>query len=63
MTLKELKAVTKCPIFIERTDTDGAARRTEYLGASRDWQVESLKIVHVEMVGFALAVELAEEGV
>lgn len=62
MTLKELKRVTKCPVYIERIDTDGAVQRTEYRGSDRDWTVESIKIIHVELIGFALCVELAEEA-
>jgi hypothetical protein len=62
MTIKELRKVTKCHIFVERTDSDGAIRRTEWLGATRDYQISSLKIIHVDLLGFALAVELEEAG-
>lgn len=62
MTIKELRKVTKCHIFIEREDADGAIRRTEWLGATRDYGIENIKIVHVDLVGFALAVTLTEEG-
>lgn len=62
MTIRELRAVTKCPIYIERTDMDGDVIRTEYLGATRDWQIASIKIVHAEMHGFVLCVELEEGG-
>ena len=62
MTVKELRKVTKCHIFIERTDADGAVRRTEYLGATRDWQICELKIVRDPMEEFVLCVRLEEEG-
>jgi len=62
MTIKELRKVTKCHIYVERTDDDGAVRRTEWLGATRDYQIANIKIVHVDLVGFALAVELEEGG-
>lgn len=61
MTLKDLRRRTKCPIWIERVDADGAVRRTEYRGSASDWTVESVKIIHVKNEGFALCVELAEE--
>ena len=62
MTIKELRAVTKCHIFVERTDDDGAVRRTEWLGATRDYQIARLRIVYVDLMGFCLAVELEEGG-
>ena len=61
MTIKELRKVTKCRIFVEWTDDEGAVRRTEWLGATRDYQISNIKIVHVDLVGFAMAVELEEE--
>jgi len=62
MTIKELRAVTKCHICVERTDDDGAVHRTEWLGSKRDYQIATLKIVHVNLLGFCLAVELEEGG-
>ena len=62
MTIRELRKVTKCRIFVDQTDADGAARRTEWLGATRDFQIANIKIVHVDLVGFALCVELEAEG-
>ncbi len=62
MTIKELRKVTKCHIFVERTDSDGAVRRTEWLGSTRDYPIENIKIIHVDLVGHCLAVTLAEEG-
>ena len=62
MTIRELKGVTKCPVFIERIDGDGVVQREEYLRPGfRDWQVISLRIIHEKMRGFALCVELGEE--
>ena len=61
MTIRELKDVTACRIYIERTDTDGCVRRVEYVGGLREWQVTKLKIIHAE-IGFALCVELEEGG-
>lgn len=61
MTLKELRKTTKCFIFIKRTDEDGNISRTEYLGGRRDWQVLDISILHVDLIGFALGVELGEE--
>lgn len=60
MTIKELREITKCPIFIEWTDTDGATRRTEWRGATRDYKITSLKIGHMDLIGFGLAVEIEE---
>ena len=62
MTIKELRKVTKCHIYVERTDADGAVMRTEWLGSARDYQIANIKIVHVKNEGFALAVELEEGG-
>jgi len=62
MTIRELKKVTKCRIFVERTDMDGAVRRTEWLGATRDYQIANIKIIHAELAGFALCVEIEEGG-
>ena len=62
MTIKELRKVTKCRIFVERTDADGAVRRTEWLGATRDWQIADIKICHMDLIGFVLCVELEEGG-
>ena len=62
MTIKELKKVTKCRIFVERTDADGAVRRTEWLGATRDYQISNIKIIHADMAGFVLCVEIEEAG-
>lgn len=62
MTIKELRQVTKCHIFIERVDADGSVIRREWLGATRDYRIESIKIVHEDMAGFSLAVTLEEEG-
>lgn len=62
MTIKQLRKVTKCHIFVERTDDDGAVRRTEWLGATRDWQIVNIKIVHEGFTGFVLCVELGEEA-
>ena len=62
MTVKELKQVTKCRIFVERTDADGSVRRTEWLGATRDYQIEEIKIIHVDLTGFVLCVRLKEEA-
>lgn len=61
MTIKELKDITACRIYIERTDTDGAKIRVEYVGGLRDMQVTSLKIIHADC-GFALGVEIEEGG-
>ena len=61
MTIKELRKVTKCHIFVERTDADGDVRRREWLGATRDYQISNIKIIHADLIGFALAVEI-EEG-
>ena len=61
MTIKELKDVTACRIYIERTDTDGDVRRVEYVGGLREMQVTKLKIIHAEC-GFALCVELEDGG-
>lgn len=62
MTVKELKQKTKCRIFIERIDADGAVQRTEWKGDMRDYQIRSLKITRVDFAGFVLCVELEEEG-
>jgi len=62
VTIKELRKVTKCRIFVEQTDMDGAVRRTEWLGATRDYQIASIKIIHAELVGFALCVTIEEAG-
>lgn len=63
MTIKELKQVTKCHIYIEWTDSDGAARRAEWTHGGKDYQIDNIKIIHAntpEFIGFALAVELVE---
>ena len=63
MTVKELKQVTKCHIFIEWTDSEGDVRRTEWTHGGKDYQIDSIKIIHAntpEFIGFALAVELVE---
>lgn len=62
MTIKELRKVTKCHIFVERTDDEGAVIRTEYTGSARDYQVANIKITHVNPEGFVLSVELEEGG-
>ena len=65
MTIKELKAVTKCHIFIEWTDGDGCIRRTEWTHGGKDYQIGNIKIIHANTpgyIGFALAVELEEGG-
>ena len=62
MTIKDLRKVTKCPIYVERTDDEGAVRRTEWLGATRNWEIVNIKIIHVNLVGFVLCVELGEEA-
>ena len=65
MTIKELKAVTKCHIFIEYTDCDGSVRRTEWTNGEKDYQIADIKIIHANtpgFIGFALAVELEEGG-
>ena len=65
MTIKQMKAVTKCHIFVERTDEDGQTIRTEWTGGPEDYQIANLKIIHAKtpgFIGFALAVELEEGG-
>ena len=65
MTIKELKQVTKCHIFVERTDDEGKEIRKEWTGGSGDYQIANLKIIHAKtpgFIGFALAVELEEGG-
>ena len=61
MTIRELRKCTKCHIFIQKADTDGTICRAEYTGGRRDWEITELRIIHVELVGFALCVELGEE--
>ena len=63
MTIKQLKAVTKCHIFIEWTDSDGDIRRTEWTHGGKDYQISNIKIIHANTagyIGFALAVELED---
>ena len=63
MTIKQLKAVTKCHIFIEWTDSDGDLRRTEWTHGGKDYPISNIKIIHANTpgyIGFALAVELEE---
>ena len=62
MTIKELRKHTKCHIFIERTDSDGAVRRTEWRGATRDYQIADIRIGYVDLVGHVMLVELEEGG-
>ena len=62
MTIKDLQNVTKCRIFIERTDGDGSVIRTEYGGGYPALMIAEIKIVHVDMKGFVLCVELEEGG-
>jgi len=62
MTIKELQNVTQCRIFIERTDGDGSVIRTEYGGGYPALMIAEIKIVHVDMKGFVLCVELEEGG-
>jgi hypothetical protein len=61
MTLKDLRQTTALPIYIRRTDDDGNVQRTEYTGGRRDWDVVDITIIHVDLIGFALGVELGEE--
>lgn len=61
MTVKELRKLTKCPIFIEWTDGDGAVRRQEWTGGVKDYGIASLKIIHAGTYGFSLCVELEDE--
>ena len=61
MTIKELRKVTKCQIYIEQTDMDGAVRRVEYTGGVRDPQISEVKIVHKQFAGFVLCVLLEED--
>jgi hypothetical protein len=61
MTIKDLQDVTQCRIFIERTDADGAVLRTEYCGGYPALLIREIKIVHVDLKGFVLCVEL-EDG-
>lgn len=62
MTLKELKDVTNCHIFVGYTDGDGAEHFTEYKGKAPDRQVGEIWIKAIAGHGFVLAVELQEEG-
>ena len=66
MTLKELKQVTNCHIFIERSNKSGVSWRVEWTeeDGDGDWKIENIKIVHANTegyIGFALCVEL-EKG-
>ena len=63
MTIKELRKVTKCHILIEWTDSEGAVKRTEWTNGGKDWQIRNIKIVHADVLGFSLAVELEEDGI
>lgn len=63
MTVNELKKITKCRIFIEWTDSDGRIQRTEFFGSTnKEYRIAELKIVHMDLHGFVLCVELEEEG-
>lgn len=62
MTIKELQDVTKCRIFIERTDGDGSVIRTEYGGGYPALEIAEIKIIHVDLKGFVLCVEIEEGG-
>lgn len=62
MTIRDLQDVTKCRIFIERTDGDGSVIRTEYGGGYPALAIAEIKIVHVDLKGFVLCVELEEAG-
>ena len=65
MTIKELKQATKCHIYIEWTDSDGDVRRTEWTHGGKDYPIENIRIIHAntpEFIGFALGVEIAEDG-
>lgn len=61
MTIKELQDVTKCRIFVERTDGDESVIRTEYRGGYPALKIAKVKIVHVKMEGFVLCVELEDD--
>ena len=61
MTIKELRKVTKAPIYVERDD-DGATMRREYTGSVQDYQISKLQICHIRNVGFVLCVELEDMG-
>ena len=63
MTLKDLRDVTKCHIFVGYTDGDGAEHFTEYKGKAPDRQISSVRIKNIKPYGFVLAAELEEEGV
>ena len=62
MTIKELQNVTKCRIFVGRTDGDGAVIRTEYGGGYPALEIAEIKIIHVDTKGFVLCVEIEEGG-
>ena len=54
--------MTKCRIFVERTDGDGAVIRTEYGGGYPALEIAEIKIIHVDTKGFVLCVEIEEGG-
>ena len=60
MTVRELRAVTKCPIFVERVDMDGAVIRKEWKPGPKDYTIRNIKICMVRPYGFVLTVELEE---
>lgn len=64
MTITDLNKITKCHIYIERSNNSGVDWRYEWTGQDGDWEVKNIKIIHAETpeyIGFALCVEL-EEG-
>lgn len=62
MFISELKSHTKCRVYVERVDADGAVRRTQWDEGAPDYRIDTIKIVHTTMQGFGLAVTLDEEG-
>ena len=61
MTLGELRKATKCHIFVEYTDMDGATVRKLYQGGGTNMTISTLKIAEVKLYGFVLVVELEKE--